>query len=278
MRRALITGAFVVALAGSGAAYHPVTPPAPEPGRHHLGRSAATAVGVTPPKSAEQVRGERLLTEASKLLRDADSVRMAAAVTKDGKRIRTDLRMDADGNCVGTLDAGPGMRGDLVVLAGEKPEAYMRFTDASLAELRAMAEQKGGETAARIGERTALVRGKYVKSPPGPKGADAVAKQCRIGEAMGAQASATAGTRAQPTVRRNGRSVVPLVPPAGSGDRGKAYVDARGKPYLRSLQGVSGGASVSVTFSEYGAPVSVRRPAPGLIVEFPADEDSMFAV
>lgn len=275
-----LTGAFVVALAAGGAVFRPVV--APELAADGTPSAAASASGSAErPEPADQVRGETLLSESTALLRDADSVRMATDVTRGAQHVRADLRMDQDGNCVGTLDSGPANRGELIVIAGEKgaePEAYMKFTDASLAALRAMAEQKGPEIAAKIRERTLLVRGKYVKAPAGEKGAEAIAKQCRIQQNMGPMAGDVKGTRARPAIRRKGHRVIPLVPPANAKDTGTVYVEAEGDPYIRALHMADSGMRVDIELSDYGTAVPAHRPAPSQVVELPPDDDSMFAV
>ena len=275
--RGLAAGVVVVGLLGAGAVWRPVTGMAEPPGMQWNVRvvDAAGHLG-TSPAVTRQTRGERLLKESTGLLESASSVRMVADVKQGARHVRSDLRMDKDGNCTGTLDGGPGMRGQLVVLAGPQPEAYMKFTDASLAELRAMAESRGPEVAARVRERSLLARGKYVKAPAGEKGAGAIAQQCRIGQVMGA-ARGTAGTRALPAVRRDGRRVIPLVPPSGEDDQGTAYVAADGKPYLLALKGSSSGMAVDIAFSGYGDPLRVRRPDAAQIARLPQDDGSLFA-
>ncbi|MYW68472.1 hypothetical protein GTY65_31005 [Streptomyces sp. SID8379] len=291
MRRSVITGAAVaVALLAAGALTHPVTAPAGasrvaarESGGDWLLRMAERA--AQPPRPAEQARGERLLTEAISLLRATPSVRIAEDITvTKGQRIRVDLRMNRHGDCAGTLDAGVGKRGDIIFIAarkGHEAEGYLKYTDTALNEMRALALRADPDTTERVLPRLTQARGKYVKLPQGPRGTDPFAKQCRIGQTLGSMASDVAGTRARPAVRRAGHRLIPLVPPADSAnskDTGTVYVDADGKPYLRSMEGTSGGKPLSLTFSAYGEPVPAHRPDPALTVEFPPDEDSVFAV
>ncbi|WP_353944345.1 hypothetical protein ABII15_23960 [Streptomyces sp. HUAS MG91] len=290
MRRSVITtAAFAVALLAAGALNQPVTAPpaaaraaAPESGGDWLRSIAERA--ARPPLPADQVRGERLLTEAVSLLRAADSVRIAEDIRAKGQRIRLDLRMNRGGDCAGTMDAGPGKRGDIVFIAARKghaAEGYLKYTDTALNELRVMALRADPSVADRVLPRLQQARGKYVKLPQGARGTDAFAKQCRIGQTLGTMAADVAGTRARPVVRRAGHRLVPLVPPPdspASKDTGTVYVDADGKPYLRSVEGTSGGMPLSISFSAYGEPVPARRPDAALTVEFPPDEDSVFAV
>ncbi|MFI7340001.1 hypothetical protein ACIBUY_18965 [Streptomyces sp. NPDC050085] len=170
------------------------------------------------------------------------------------------------------------MRGELIVVAGAEPTAYMKFSDASLAELSAMAEQRGPAVAERMRGNIARARGKYVQAPPGPKGAQAVAGSCRIGRFTASMEGETGGTRALPSVRRAGHRMVPLVPPSDDkSDSGTVYVEADGKPYMRSMEGTLDGEPVSVEFSDYGTPVHAQRPGPAQIADIQRDDGSLFA-
>ncbi|QNS04511.1 hypothetical protein [Streptomyces xanthii] len=283
--RSLLTGGFVLALLGAGVLLHPV--PSESLTASSLAApgadgnwSAEAFADLEPPAVLTQTRGERLLSQAVTLLGEARSVRMTVDITQHGKRAQADLRMDRAGNCTGTMDGGPGASGDLIVLAeGAKddgPEVYMSYSDRALAEWQAMADTRGPAVSQRIRERLALVRGKYVHVPAGPKGADALAKVCTMGQVLGAQAADTSGTRDLPEERRDGRRVIPLLPPQGDEDLGSAYVDAAGKPYLRSLEMDSEQIKGKMRFSGYGEPLTVRRPPAAQIVELPADEGSVF--
>ncbi|MET8469867.1 hypothetical protein ABZY90_20710 [Streptomyces sp. NPDC006422] len=245
-----------------------------EPGTEWL---ASGMERIEPPAVLHMTHAERLLASASDLLHRAGSVRMATDMRKGAQRVRTDMRIDREGNCVGGFDGGPGNRGTLVVLAGPEPEAYMRFSETALAELQTMADGRGATVSARVRDRIGQMRGKYVKARSGPKGAEALAKGCAVPRLIGAGEDEWKGARELAPVRRDGRRVIPLVPGPDEGTEGVAYVDAGGKPYLRSLRAKEAGMTADLRFSAYGAPVTVRRPAASDVVEF-ADEGSMFAL
>ncbi|MFI7384009.1 hypothetical protein [Streptomyces sp. NPDC049813] len=138
------------------------------------------------------------MTQGTGLLRDARSVRMRASDGQAGRTVRSDVRIDRTGNCVGTFDGGTGNRGDMIVLAAEtdQAEAYIRFSDASLAELRSLTARMSPEVAARIRERTLLAQGKYVRMPAGPKAA---------GPSRASAGSAVSWARRRTTWRGPGR-------------------------------------------------------------------------
>jgi hypothetical protein len=293
--RAVLTGGLVVGLLGAGAVNRAVEPgvssevsaAAGDEGGYEW--AAEVLTGIEPPAVLSQTRPERMLTQSVALLQEARSVRMRSdtVITRSSttgtapasQRVRTDLRMDHDGNCTGTWDAGVGNRGTIYVLAGKgddgTPEAYMRFSEQALAEVEGLAAARGGTVGERVRARVRLIRGKYVHLPAGPKGADAIAKECNFGEVLGA-AGDTEGTRALSEVRRDGRRVVPLVPPQGSKEKGSVYVDATGKPYMRAMSMTSDDMKVDLRFSDYGAPLAVRRPPAAQIVELPQSDGSVF--
>ncbi|MEV5613505.1 hypothetical protein [Streptomyces sp. NPDC052225] len=286
MRRPVITGVLVVALAAGGAAFRPVEP-APEIRAlaAPAAESARPVADDAAPKPADQVRGERLLKKAGALLADAESVRMKAEVRQGAKHVRTDIRMDHDGNCAGTVDDGAGVTADVIYLVADKEEgegdAYLKYPDSALAALQVKAEARGPEVAARMREFVVRIRGKYVKAPDGPKGAQAVGKQCTLGRTLAQGMTGEAeGTRARPVVRRDGTRMVPLLPPKDGADdgTGTAYVEADGDPYLRSLNGTSGTMRIDIDFSAYDAPLTVRRPDPSQVVEVPRGDGSVFEV
>ncbi|MHB9759247.1 hypothetical protein ACYBSK_33120 [Streptomyces sp. BYX5S] len=275
--RGVLSAVAVVGLLGAGFCWRTV--PGGDTARsEHAG--AAWAGDLLDPAEPlaflQRSPGERLLGRAAGLLRDTRSVRMAADVTRGAQHVRIDVRMDHEQNCEGSFDGGPAQRGHLIVLAGDEPEAYMRFSEASLGELQAMADSRGAAVAQQMRTRTAQMRGKYLKAPSGPKGAKALAALCTLSQQFGADEDVT-GTKALKPVRRDGRRMIPLVPTADSGDEGIAYVDAGDKPYLRSLEASEDTMSVAIRFSEYGRPLTVRRPAAADVVEF-EDGGSMFAV
>ncbi|MFJ9178819.1 hypothetical protein [Streptomyces sp. NPDC102360] len=244
------------------------------------GAEADWAASVIDPVEAPSITqlppGELLLAQASGLLREARSVRVAADIRKGTQHIRLDVRMDREENCAGDFDAGPGQRGHLVALAGKEPEAYMKFSATALNELQGMANTRGTQVADRMRQRIALMRGKYLKAPSGPKGAKSLAELCTLAHKMGENEDVE-GTKALKPVQHGGRRMVPLVPAPESGEEGMAYVDAGAKPYLRSLRATDKDMTADVKFSEYDRPLTVRRPAASEIVRF-EDGGSMFAV
>ncbi|MFJ8952056.1 hypothetical protein ACIRO1_18285 [Streptomyces sp. NPDC102381] len=273
--RRVVTGALVAGLLGAGAVQRAVPESGPVPREDSRAQwLAGDFQGIEPPEALRMTRAERLLVTATGLLHETRSVRMATDVRKGQQRVRMDVRIDRAGSCAGSFDGGVGNRGTLVVVAGKGPEAYMRFSEAALAELQRMADSRGATVSARMRDRIGQMRGKYVKAPS--KGAEGLAKGCSITRLIGSGEDDWKGTRQLAPVRREGRRVIPLAPSAADDDQGVAYVDAEGKPYLRALKGDDKEMSVDLRFSEYGKPVTVRRPAAAEVVEF-ADDGAMFS-
>ncbi|GAA2325505.1 hypothetical protein OKJ48_00475 [Streptomyces kunmingensis] len=288
MRRQVIIGVFVVALAAGGAVFRPVEP-ATEVRALTAPAASVSDTGTAEAKPADQVRGERLLRQAGVWLRDAYSVRMAADVRQGTKHVRAEVRLDHHGNCSGTIDDGDGVVAHVVYLKGGadtdgdgegdgKDEAYLKYTDAALAAIEVKAEAMSPEMGARVRAFTARARGKYIKAPSGPKGAQALGKQCGVGQMLAtAMTRRPEGTRTLPVVTRDGERLIPLVLPSASGG-GTAYLVADGDPRLRSVSGTSGGMRTAVTFTDYDKPFSVPRIDPAQVVEAPANGGALFEV
>ncbi|MFF3490952.1 hypothetical protein ACFYWS_06340 [Streptomyces sp. NPDC002795] len=273
--RRVLTAVVAAGLLGVGAVHDAVSWDGPVPREAPRAQwLAGDFQGIEAPEVVRMTRAERLLATATDLMHETRSVRMAADIRQGQRRVRMDVRIDRAGSCAGSFDGGLGNRGTLVVVAGKEPEAYMRFSSVALAELQRMADSRGSTVSARIRARIEQMRGKYVKAPS--KGADGLAKGCSITRLIGSGEDDWKGTRQLAPVRREGRRVIPLAPSAADGDQGVAYVDAEGKPYLRALKGDDKDMAVDLGFSEYGKPVTVRRPAAAEIVEF-ADDGSMFS-
>ncbi|QUI33492.1 hypothetical protein H9W91_23480 [Streptomyces alfalfae] len=222
--------------------------------------------------SADEVRGKKLAVEGMELLRTADTVRMGVDMTTPKGHQKVTLHMDRDSNCIGTFDAGPMQRGELIVVDGGT--AYVRFSDASLDAIRDMAELRGPDAAATIRERTALARGKYLKIPAGTDSSRAVpGMKCDLDELTDKMVGGPDEgdvIKALPETRRYGRSVTPLVETEGGGDGEETtvYVAASGRPYILGVEGIEdGGQTMSMRMSAYDEPVVAKAPAAALTID-----------
>ncbi|QEV19788.1 hypothetical protein CP975_21785 [Streptomyces alboniger] len=247
--------------------------------------AGSTTDGGAEPASADEVRARKLASEGMELLRSADTVRIGIDMVTPKGRQKASLHMDRRSNCTGTFDAGPERRGDLIMIAGGA--TYVRFTDASLDAIVERGALRGPETAARVRERTALARGKYLKLPArsgsgtGTGGPGAPVGQCDLDEF-----TEKVGTpepdeviKALPVTRRYGKDVTPLVE-KDDGEETTVYVAASGEPYILGVEvtrsggtlrggvGGSGGEqTMKLRMSDYGEPVAAVAPAPGLTVD-----------
>ncbi|MEU6821559.1 hypothetical protein ABZ921_13080 [Streptomyces atriruber] len=209
----------------------------------------------------DEARGRKLATEAMALFRDAKTVRIGVDMATPKGRQKVSLHMDRDSNCTGTFDAGPAQRGDLIMVGGGS--TYVRFSDEALAEIRQLAAGRGPETAARVRERTAMARGKYLKIPTGAAGGPSMpVNSCDLDKftrAMPGSPGPDDVIKALPDTRRHGRSVVPLVEDK-AGDRTSVYVAAQGKPYIVGVEAVENGKTMKMSMSAYDRPVSAVAP------------------
>ncbi|MEU7579479.1 hypothetical protein AB0B50_17945 [Streptomyces sp. NPDC041068] len=217
----------------------------------------------------DERRGKELAVEGMRLLKDADSVRIGVDMATPKGRQKVSLHMDRDSNCKGTFDAGPMQRGDLIMIAGGA--TYVRFSDASLDAIRELGAQRGPETAARVRERTAMARGKYLKIPTGAgSGPSMPMGSCDLDKftaSMPGAPDSDESFKALPETRRYGMSVVPIV--ESEDEQGTSlYVAAEGKPYVVGARVEEDGeGTMTMRMSAYDEPVGAVAPAPALTID-----------
>lgn len=220
-----------------------------------------------PPRPADEVRGERLSEEAMRLLKDAESLRIAVEMTGPGKHQKISVHMDRHNKCTGTFDDGPMKKGDIVMVSAD--EAYFRFSDEALDAVRAHGVTLGPEAAAKSRERTALARGKYLRIPDQPQGPKGVSptRMCDLGTALGDLGDAPAdGARALPDKQWHGQRVTPLVEKDGGNDM-TVYVAAGDKPYIVGMTQTRGTEHMEMEMSDYDKPVVAASPDPSLVLD-----------
>ncbi|MGW0731158.1 hypothetical protein [Streptomyces sp. NPDC002851] len=180
------------------------------------------------------------------------------------------MHADRDGNCTGTFDLGRSQRGDIIRIAGEGV-SYVRYTDAALAEMRAEAARRGPEAAAKVNERTAQARDKYLKVP---SVSPAVKDRCDLDKALEKAPRGGVGVQQQPVVERDGEQVIPLRGPEGDEDM-TMYVAAEGEPYIRFMEGMVGGTQVRVAFSQFDEPVSASVPPADKVLDIDTEGEGL---
>ncbi|MFC7307330.1 hypothetical protein ACFQVC_24280 [Streptomyces monticola] len=225
-------------------------------------RGAEKAVGKGgSQRAASQGAGSaaRLVEESFGLLAETTSVRMTAVLEAPDGEQRTTLHLDREGNCTGSVDAGPMKRGDVIVLADGR--MWLRYSERALAEVRAEAERRGPEIAARVRERTAMASGKYLRLPRTAAFSDGM---CDLDKAQstlpGARPVRSGEVRRRPAVTRDGQRVVPVTGPRGAAGEETLYVAASGKPSLVAITGEQQGRSLEIGFSGYGTKVLAGPP------------------
>ncbi|WP_328907205.1 hypothetical protein OG230_31850 [Streptomyces sp. NBC_00234] len=198
------------------------------------------------------------------LLRDTESLRLAISMRAPQGQSRIAVDADREGNCTGTFDLGPMQRGDIIRVAGEAT-SYVRYSDASLAAMRAAGARRGPEAAARANERTAQARGKYLKMV---SASAEVQDQCDLDKALSSVPRSGQGVRQGTAVERDGERLVPLSGPQGDGGM-RMYVAVDGMPYLRFMEGQSEGVEMTLEFSRYGERVHAVAPPASMVVVMP---------
>lgn len=209
----------------------------------------------------DEARGRELSTEAMTLLRNAKTLRIGVEMNSPKGHQKVSLHMDRDSNCTGTFDSGPAQRGDLIMIGGGS--TYVRFSDEALAEIRQLAAGRGPETAARVRERTAMARGKYLKIPTGTgRGPSMPVNSCDLDKftrSMPGSPGPDDVIKALPDTRRYGTDVIPLVEDKEEGTT-SVYVAAKGKPYALGVEVDEDGETMKMRMSAYDRPVSAVAP------------------
>ncbi|WP_157845352.1 hypothetical protein [Kitasatospora phosalacinea] len=200
--------------------------------------SAAAATGAGD-NGVAQLPADEVLRQAVQALKDAGSVRAAGSVTGEGARIDMDLRMDASGDCTGTLgQAGTGSF--QVVKAGQdlwvKPD-------------REFWQGHGGDAMAQ------LVGDRYLKTTADNPDFGEIASLCDLGALADSLGTGKTGlTKGTPTTVA-GRPALTLTADSGSGT---VYVATTGSPVPLKLEKATG----TVEFGDFGTPVPSATPGP----------------
>ncbi|MFE0105184.1 hypothetical protein [Streptomyces sp. NPDC059009] len=217
----------------------------------------------------DQVRGGKLADRAMRLLSETDSVRLKVSMTAPQGTREVSLLVDRKGNCSGTFDEGEMKSGEIRVLADGL--VFFRFRDSALDAILAQAALRGPAVEARVKERTALVRGKFMAVPAKDPSTAALHSQCDLDRLMGPMGSGggqdNKNTRAKPETYRDGKRVIPLVDAKGEMDATLYVAADEKKPYALAMEMRQGRSRMEMEFSDNGKTVQVKAPPPSEIAD-----------
>ncbi|MFJ6572183.1 hypothetical protein ACIQNU_32740 [Streptomyces sp. NPDC091292] len=219
--------------------------------------SASACVRGTAGGEAERMR------DALQPLHDAGSFRMAGKLrAADGTTTAFNALLDGRGNCKGTLGAAESL------LVGER--VWTRWEDAALPD--AVSSLNGGPldpvdpTADQSEDKESavmkLLRGAYMVTalPADNHAAGGIAPVCQAGALLADAGSGTGDVTSDTVVEGSGERLQQLSRATGPVTV-RVLVPADGEPTVRRAEySVDGGRSLTATFTDLGAPLTVSFP------------------
>ncbi|MGW3656659.1 hypothetical protein ACWD6R_13600 [Streptomyces sp. NPDC005151] len=222
---------------------------------------AVTALGVTAcdtvfaqqqdPAPFARLSGPEVVNKALSATRAAKSVRIAVATNSpDGAPVQAYVATDIRGECTVTLSMGAAGTMQLVRTGGtvytQSDEAMLRAADA-------------GRSRTTVDTEVKKLTGRWVKARPSDRYTAEALSYCDrkgfLGRLAGNNATAHKG-------RATTVGSTPALSLTGTAGRGTwtAAVATAGRPHILKL-GFSTGTPVTVEFSEFDKPFTVKRPA-----------------
>ncbi|MFJ4679879.1 MULTISPECIES: hypothetical protein [unclassified Kitasatospora] len=201
----------------------------------------ATAAAASAPgdNGVAGLPADQALQRAVQGLRDAGAVRTAGTLSTQGARIRVDLRLNAAGDCTGTLGQ-LGVGSFEVVKAG--PQLWVR------PDQEFWQTHGGSAMSDRVGDR-------YLRTTSDNPDFAEITELCDLTALADRLGSAGSGvTRGEPATVQ-GRPALAL---SGGSGTGTLYVATTGAPVPLELEQDTG----KVEFSEFGTPVPSATPGP----------------
>ncbi|MET9551381.1 hypothetical protein [Streptomyces sp. NPDC006645] len=187
--------------------------------------------GEESPKGSRQGGTEvQRMSAALKTLKGYDTVRMTGSYSPVGP---VDLRVDRDGNCVGTMGYPGESRVEIIQVGGER--AWYRHEDASLASVRRMAEYIGPGAVARHDEAAKKARGKYIESSAAEVKDDQRLTLCDLDRAFAEVPDSASKAKALNPITQDGERIVELVEQPES-DGVTVHITVKGDPLPRKVK------------------------------------------
>jgi hypothetical protein len=196
--------------------------------------------------------GPEIINRAVATTRAASPVRLTVTTESADGPEQVFVAAGARGECTGTFSMGAAGTMELVRTQGT---VYTKSDEAMLREAAA-----DGTDGADAGKAIKRLTGRWIKARPGDRRTEESLRYCdplNILDRL-AKASDTATTGKRATVA--GTPSLTLTGRAG-GEKWTASVATEGKPYvLKTRITDSSGKPVTVEFSEFGKPITVKRP------------------
>ncbi|MFF6836096.1 hypothetical protein ACFY84_30335 [Streptomyces sp. NPDC012438] len=244
--------------------------PAPASSRPRAGRTAATALlcaavaagaAACGPSPAEakpagpyaELTGSQIVDKAFAATATAKSLTVDVDLTSEGERTRSYVSFDGTGKCTGTVTTGTAATTELI--RADRKNVYLRFDEAALNE-----ESEGESPEVREAMLKAL-RGRWVELPASDPDAKDAVELCDPEKLLGGLEQGASGIERGAETTVGGQKALALTEPDGDATR-TVYVATEGTPYVLRIVTKGGDEPGTITFSQYGKPVTAKAPAP----------------
>lgn len=194
------------------------------------------------------------MSAALKTLKGYDTVRMTGSYPPLGP---VDLRVDREGNCVGTVGYPGQTLAEIIQVDGER--AWFRHDDASLANVRRIAEDIGPDEVAAHDEAAKKARGKYVEAPAAEVKDDQRLILCDLDTAFAEVPDSVSEVKPRNPQTMAGKRVVGLVQQP-EGDEVTVYVPVTGESVPLRVEYEIDDEPVELDIANPGEPVRVTLP------------------
>ncbi|MFC8076601.1 hypothetical protein ACFUN8_13805 [Streptomyces sp. NPDC057307] len=170
---------------------------------------------------------------------------------------RVQLRIDHEGNCVGTTEYSDQGKAEVVQLGSER--VWYRYDDTRLTSWRRLAEQISPDAVALHDKAAKKARGKYIETAASDLKNDPLLELCDLDKAFADLPDSVDEVKALNPVTQDGKRVVELVEQP-EGDGIAVYVPEKGEPLPHGVKFEIDDEPVRVTVSDPDKPVRATPP------------------
>ncbi|WP_330452476.1 MULTISPECIES: hypothetical protein [unclassified Streptomyces] len=207
-----------------------------------------------PAKEAEpfaKLSGPEVVNKAMAATKKAKSMKIGIDTTSDGEKVSAHLSSDTSGNCTGTMAIGPA---GAMEIRKTGDTVYTKYDEAMLRE------QSKGEPAEDIDAAVDMLAGKWLKSKASEPDNKDMLELCDLNSLLEDSASSDTEARKDGSTTVDGHPALRLIEKDGAATY-TLTVATEGQPYILKIDAVGNEDPMTMTLSEFGKPVVVRKPA-----------------
>ncbi|MER7955586.1 hypothetical protein [Streptomyces sp. NPDC096030] len=202
--------------------------------------------------------GPEIANKAIAATKKADSLTLDLATKTTDGPMKAYLSMNTGGQCAGTLTVGTTGTAELV--KADDKDVYLRFDEAFL---RAQAEGESPEVQEAVLKE---LKGRWVKTPVTDPEAKDNLELCNLKTLLGSfEEGINFAVKGKETTV-GGKKALTLTEKSG-GETTTVYVATQGEPHILKIVTTGGEEPGTMTFTDYGKPVTAKVPAAKDIVD-----------